>query len=357
MLRKFFRIFILLGIVGVLSLGLIGVLIKSYFSSMATKTVQLSEVIVEIPYGSSLKNVSKLLSEKNIVSNDQIFYWYMRLARKDAHKIQAGYYQFNGTYSYAQLAESLKNGRDRAAKIIFKEGETLVDLVKTLEAQGVLTKADFIKAMTSQDVLSLVNAPHQEARKELENDVGGIEGYLFPDTYFFTSKDSPKTIISIMHRHLLNKIDEPMKLRMKEIGMTLHQVLTLAAIVEKESGAENERPVIASVYLNRLKIGMRLQADPTVIYGMKNYDGKIRKSDLLSPHAYNTYTMSGLPPGPIAAVSIMAIKAVLWPEASSYLYFVSKNDGTHEFCPNIKCHNQAVKKWQIDYFRNTAQTR
>lgn len=355
MLKKFLRIFGILLIVATLGLGLLAMLVRGYFSSVAKETVSLSQVVVEIPYGSSLKSVAKLLFENNIVWNDKIFYWYVRLARQDAHRIQAGYYQFDGIYTYAQLAESLKNGRDRASKIIFKEGETLVDLVRTLEAQGVLTKADFISAMTSSDVLTLINAPQVEARKELENDVGGIEGYLFPDTYFFTKKDSAKTIISIMHRHLLNKLDEPIRLRMKELGMTLHQVLTLAAIVEKESGAESERPIIASVYLNRLKIGMRLQADPTVIYGMKNYEGKIRKIDLLTPHPYNTYKIAGLPPGPIAAPSIMAIKAVLWPEASSYLYFVSKNDGSHEFCANIACHNQAVKKWQIDYFKNTAK--
>ncbi len=351
MAKKIFRICLIALMLTALGAGLSVIAIKSYFSLLAKDTLSLSDIVVEIPYGSSLKHVAHLLAEEKVIPHEQKFYWYMRIARKDANKIQAGYYQFNGTYTYAQLAESLKNGRDRASKIIFKEGQTLVDLVNILEAEGVLKKEDFIEAMRSKDVSALINAPNVEARLALENDVGGIEGYLFPDTYFFTKKDSPKTIISIMHRHLLNKIDESMRLRMKELNLSLHQVLSLAAIVEKETGAPEERPLIASVYLNRLKIGMPLQADPTVIYGMKNYDGKIRKSDLSLPHPYNTYKIAGLPPGPIAAPSLMAIKAVLWPAETKYLFFVSKNDGTHIFCENISCHNKAVKKWQVDFFR------
>lgn len=353
MVKQFFRIFFLFLVAIALCAGLGAVFIKSYFSSVAKETVSLSQIVVEIPYGSSLKSVTRLLAEQKVIPDERAFYWYMRFARNDAGKIQAGYYQFDGTYSLAQLAESLKNGRDRAFQIIFKEGETLVDLAQSLEAAGIVSQADFISAMTSRDVLSLLDVPQE--RKMLKNDVGGIEGYLFPDTYFFTKKDSAKTIISIMYRHLLNKIDEPMRIRMKEIGMSLHQVLTLAAIVEKETGATLERPIIASVYLNRLKKGMRLQADPTVIYGIKDYDGKIRKSDLLTFHSYNTYKIEGLPPGPIASPGIEAIKAVLWPAESSYLYFVSKNDGSHVFCDNLACHNKAVKKWQVDFFK-TAQS-
>lgn len=351
MAKPFVRISLIFLLTVVLGAGLSVILVKGYFAWLAKETLNLSNTVVEIPYGSSLKHVAHLLAEQKIIPNEQQFYWYVRLARQDANRIQAGYYQFDGSYTYAQLAESLKNGRDRASKIIFKEGQTLVDLVNLLEAEGVLKKEDFIEAMRSKDVSALINAPNVEARLALENDVGGIEGYLFPDTYFFTKKDSPKTIISIMHRHLLNKIDESMRLRMKELNMSLHQVLSLASIVEKETGAPEERPVIASVYLNRLKIGMPLQADPTVIYGIKNYDGKIRKSDLSLPHPYNTYKIAGLPPGPIAAPSLMSIKAVLWPEETKYLYFVSKNDGSHIFCGDINCHNKAVKIWQIDFFK------
>ncbi|MCA9508818.1 MAG: endolytic transglycosylase MltG [Myxococcales bacterium] len=350
--KHFLRIFFIAFLLVALSSGLIALIVKSYLVSFAKHKVELHNVIVEIPYGSSLRSVVRLLASENVIPSEKKFYWYMRLARNDADKIQAGYYQFDGVYSLSQLAESLKYGRNKAFPLVFREGESLVDLVESLEIAGIVNQKEFIEAMTSSDVLNLIGAPNSEQRKELKNDVGGIEGYLFPDTYFFTKKDSPKAIISIMYRRMVDKIDESIKDRMKEVGMSLHQVLTLAAIVEKEAGEKSEKPIIASVYLNRLHKGMRLQADPTVIYGLKNYNGKIHKSDLLGFHSYNTYKIVGLPPGPIASPGIEAIKAVLWPATTNYLYFVSKNDGTHVFCENLSCHNKAVKKWQIDYFKS-----
>ncbi len=154
-----------------------------------------------------------------------------------------------------------------------------------------------------------------------------------------------------MHTRLLSKIDAAMWQRIAELKADLNSVLTLASIIEKETGNPAERAVISSVYQNRLAIGMRLQADPTVIYGIKDYDGKIRKRDLLSHHPYNTYTIAGLPPGPISSVGIEAIRAALWPEKTNYLYFVSRNDGSHIFCENITCHNKAVQQWQINFFK------
>jgi UPF0755 protein len=326
--------------------------LSHYLRSLAHKSFTVGETLVEIPMGSSLRRVSVILFDKKIIDDPAKFFWYLRLGRLDGSKIQAGFYNFDGILSYDKVANRLLFGFDQSFKMTFREGETLVDLARSLENLSLATKEQFIKAMTSPEIIELIEVPHVKGRLQLENDVGGLEGYLFPDTYFFTKSDGAFFIIKKMHQRLLVKLDPRLRLRMADLGLSLHEVLTLAAIVEKETGLVSERPIIASVYHNRLRQKMRLQADPTVIYGMKNYAGKIRKVDLLTFHPYNTYKIGGLPPGPIAAAGLDAIRAVLWPEQTNYLYFVSKNDGSHVFCANLNCHNQAVQKWQVNYFRN-----
>ena len=187
-----------------------------------------------------------------------------------------------------------------------------------------------------------------------KNAAAAIEGYLFPDTYFFAKSDQAAQIIKKMYERLLQVLSRESIPPMAASRDYLHRLLTLASIVEKETGNAGERSIIASVYYNRLAKGMRLQADPTVVYGLKDYDGKIHKKDLITPHPYNTYTMKGLPPGPIAAVGVDAIRAVLKPDRTNFLYFVSKNDGSHEFCETLACHNKAVRRWQIDYFSRSS---
>ena len=151
-----------------------------------------------------------------------------------------------------------------------------------------------------------------------------------------------------MHGHLIKLLTDEIWERMALLGINLHEVLTLASIVEKESALSNERLIIAGVFWNRLNRKMRLQADPTVKYGVGFKANKIRRKDLKNRHPYNTYVYQGLPPGPIASPSLEAIKAVLWPNVTKYLYFVSRNDGTHAFCESYRCHQKAVRKWQLN---------
>jgi UPF0755 protein len=351
MIRIFTQVCLGLFILFLMTVLSAGFLLANYFKSIAKESININEAIVEIPYGSSLRLVSEILFAANVINSDKKFYWYLRIGRKDSNKIQAGYYSFDGELTNKQIADRLLLGRDRSFKIVFKEGQTLVDLANILEDMGLASKAEFQAAITSDEIVKMINAPTISDRNGLSNDIGGIEGYLFPDTYFLTKKDGALKIIKKMHQRLLEKLNGNVLARLKESQMSLHEVLTLAAIIEKETSDESERPLISSVYHNRLKLGMKLQADPTVIYGIKNYDGKIRKLDLLTYHPYNTYKIVGLPPGPIAAPGIKSIYAALWPQNSDYLYFVSKNDGTHVFCQNLICHNQAVRKWQIDFFK------
>lgn len=355
MVKLFCRIFFGLSLAVMLGISLMVMGVYYYFSHFAKEEQSVSNIIVQIPYGTSIKRVSELLYENKLIKNPRIYYWYLRLYRKDSSRIQAGYYAFENIVTPELIASRLQTGRDQAYKLVFKEGETLIDLVKSLEDLGLATKESFEEAMKSPEIVALIGASALRPRSSLVNNMGGIEGYLFPDSYFFSRKDSALSVIKKMHQRLLDKLDHNILERMKEQNKSLHEVLTLAAIVEKETGAPVERPLIASVYQNRLKIGMRLQADPTVIYGIKNYEGKIRKVDLLTFHPYNTYKITGLPPGPIASPGLESIRAVLWPATTKYLFFVSKNDGSHEFCENLACHNKAVRTWQIDYFKKAAQ--
>lgn len=330
-------------------------LVKSYFLNYESNPIVISDILLEIPHATSLRKVSELLKSKGIIKDDKKFFWYLRLGRIDGNKIQAGFYEFSHEITPKIVAKRLLKGRDRSFAVTFKEGQTLIDLADTLDQLGLVSKEQFTKAMTSKEIVDLINAPESQKRQSLLNDTGGIEGYLYPDTYFFSKKDTAKDIIITMHNNLIRFFTDDIKKRIKELNTTVHQVLTLASIIEKETAVASERFLVASVYSNRLKIGMRLQADPTVIYGMKNYQGKIGKKDLLTYHDYNTYKIKGLPPGPISSVSIDSIKAALWPQNSNYYYFVSRNDGTHVFCENLSCHNKAVKKWQIDFFKRSAK--
>lgn len=319
-----------------------------YFSSFAKKTHDVKEVVVEIPMGSSLRQVSNLLAEACVIDSPKVFYWYLRLGRLDGHKMQAGFYNFSGPIPHREVASRLLFGFDPSFKLVFKEGETVADLIIKLGNLGLSTKESFQEAVNSPEIIDLLKGSLPEGFK------GQIEGYLFPDTYFFSKKDNAKSIIKKMHARFVSKLGPEILLRLKEQNISLHEALTLASIIEKETGDEQERPLIASVYQNRLRLGMRLQADPTVIYGIKDYDGKIRKIDLRTYHPYNTYKIQGLPPGPISSVGLASIRAVLWPATTDYLYFVAKNDGTHIFCKDLACHNKAVRLWQINYAKAAA---
>lgn len=356
-MNRYLKIFILFFATELFIFSILLFGISFYFLNYGSKINYFNEEkIVEIPFGSSLRKVSEILESSNMIERKNEFYFYLRFGRLDAKKIQAGYYKFSGDLSHEHLVSSLLNGRDIAFRVTFKEGQTIKELAETLENVGLVSKDIFYETLAKTEVINFINPPTSVVEYFKQYNAGGIEGYLYPDTYFFSKRDNAEKIITIMHQKLQKVLDERIKAKLDEQKLSLHDLLTIASIVEKETAKEEERPVVASVYLNRVKLGMLLQADPTVIYGIKNYMGKISKKDLQTHHEYNTYTKKGLPLGPICAVSLNSIKAVLWPSETNYLFFVSRNDGSHEFCENLKCHNAAVKKWQIDYFKQKKVT-
>lgn len=315
------------------------------FRPDATETIPF-----EVARGSSAKSVARDLAKAGLVEDEDRFYRYLRYVAKRAERLRAGEYELRASMSADELIAELGTGRQRELRFTVPEGASLTDIAKAIAGAGIADEAEVRGAMASRELLGSFGVPARGAGGQV-GVPGGMEGYLFPDTYQFPKGTSATEVLRRMRARLDEVMDDEMKARMREMGWDLHKTLTLAAIVEKETGQPHERPHIASVFHNRLRLGMKLQTDPTVIYGIANYDGNIRKKDLLTPHPYNTYTIAGLPPGPIASPGKAALRAVLWPDESDDLYFVSRNDGTHIFCPTLTCHNAAVQRWQVEFFR------
>lgn len=308
------------------------------------------EIVVVIEKGTSPRAIARLLEEKGVVEDGERFFRYLRFVAKKADKLRAGEYGLKASMTADAIIAELETGRLRELRFTVPEGARKEDIARIIGASGVASEKAMLAAMNDPALVRAFGVPAEGAGGQ-KGVPGGIEGYLFPDTYQFPKGTSPEQVLRRMRARLDEVVTDEMRARMETMGWSLHKVLTLAAIVEKETGQPHERPRIASVFHNRMKLGMKLQTDPTVIYGIAGYDGNIRKKDLLTHHPYNTYTIPGLPPGPIASPGVEAIRAALWPEETKDLYFVSRNDGTHIFCPTLECHNAAVKKWQLEYFR------
>jgi UPF0755 protein len=228
------------------------------------------------------------------------------------------------------------DGKVYLHRLTIPEGYNLIQIARAVETEGFASEADFLKAANDPD---LVHAKGIDAQT--------FEGYLFPDTYYFPRGVTPENIISIMVKRFRSVFTPEWEEHAKTLGLNIHQVITLASIIEKEAAVADERPVISSVFHNRLKRNMRLESDPTVIYGIEDYNGNITRKDLAHPTPYNTYTIKGLPPGPISNTGAKAIEAALFPADTKFLYFVSRNDQTHHFSTNFKDHNRAVRKYQL----------
>lgn len=309
------------------------------------------QVAVKIERGMGPMAISKRLEEKGVIADAKAFYDYLRFVARKTAALKAGDYLLSPGMSADEIIAELETGRQKEMRFTVPEGLRLEEIADVIADSGVASKQDLLLAMKDKSLVSAFGVPSTGAGGQ-KSVPGGIEGYLFPDTYQF-AKDTPaRDILQRMRARLDEVVDDKMQARMNELGWDLHKTLTLGAIIEKETGQAFERPHISSVFHNRLKKQMKLQTDPTVIYGIKGNKKNIRRADLRDEsNPYNTYVIKGLPPGPIASPGLEAIKAALWPEEKDDLFFVSKNDGTHIFCPTLACHEAAVQKWQIEFFR------
>ena len=294
-------------------------------------------VIVDIPRGSSVKEIGQILGDKGVLEYDIRFPLVARLSGKSSH-LQAGEFEVPPDKTVLELIEFLVSAKPVQYAVTIPEGYSIKDTAALLEEKGIC------EAITYENLAADKHFIRSLGFEEMDS----LEGYLFPDTYYLTKEDTdPRQFIS-MQVSRFNKIWDTLEKTTvdgQEL-MSKKDTVILASMVEKETGAGAERALIAGVFFNRLKKGMKLQSDPTVVYGVDDYQGKITRTHLKTPTPYNTYVIPGLPAGPIANPGEAALRAVLHPEKTSYLYFVAKNDGTHHFSATLREHNRAVRKYQ-----------
>lgn len=285
--------------------------------------------------GTSARTISKQLKMAGVIADDSVFIVTLKL-KGEAHKLKAGEYEFAGGMSLADIIDHMVLGRVKLYKLTIPEGFTLKDICSLVSMRGLMS--DETCLALAQDVSVLKEAPGAAT----------LEGYLFPDTYLYHRHSTPPELFARMVGLFYERLGPWREAKAKERGFSVHQLLTLASIVEKETGLPAERPMIAAVFINRLKTGMLLQSDPTVIYGIKAFDGNLTKTHLQTDTPYNTYTRAGLPPGPICSVGLTAIDAVLHPAQTDALYFVAKGDGSHYFSATHEEHTRAVRTFQLE---------
>jgi len=282
---------------------------------------------------SSLKEVAGDLEKRGLITNKTLFVLWTRV-KGFGKEIRAGEYSLSPAMPPVQLLEILRKGIGILYPITIPEGFTREQIAEVLSAKSIADKKEFLKLTEDTALLRQygISAP-------------SFEGYLFPDTYHFSRGTSTLAVLDTMVKRFKQGV-APLAEKAQSRGMTLEEIVTLASIVEKETGQPEERPLIASVFLNRLRLGMRLESDPTVIYGLENFDGDLKRKDLSERTPYNTYVIDGLTPGPIANPGLEAIKAVIEPAKTDYLFFVSRNDGSHHFSKTLAEHNRAVDFYQ-----------
>lgn len=300
--------------------------------------------------GENFAMLAGRLEKAGIIQSGRALRWYVNIS--GPHKgLKRGEFGLNKNMPIPEVVSALIKGKPMQYPLTVPEGYNIYQIADLVQAMGMQTREDFLAAAKSPDVTGLIPTIPPGGKTPRS-----IEGYIFPDTYFiqrvFTAKEIAQQMVQRFRE--VYKTVAPQMLSsptVTQLGLSAHQVITLASIVEKETGAAEERPIIAGVFINRLHKRMRLQTDPTVIYGVWSasgkWDGNIRTKDLHTPTDYNTYQMEGLPIGPIASPGLNAIQAVLNPAQTDYLFFVSKNNGTHIFSRDYAAHNKAVQETQL----------
>jgi UPF0755 protein len=301
-----------------------------------------SEQFVEIPQGAGTADIRRRLMDAGVVSGEFTFraaLWWTGRSRT----LQAGEYRFDRALSPIEVIDKIGAGDVYTRPITFPEGLTIGEMAKLYEARSFGRASEFIRAANDG---SLVH--------DLDPKATDLEGYLYPETYALPRKTPASQLVRSMVDRFRAVYDDTMRQQASTQGLTTRQVLTLASLIEKETAKAEERPLVAAVYRNRMMRGMGMQADPTVVYALMKagkYDGNIRREDLSFNSPYNTYRYPGLPPGPIAAPGRGSIEAALAPADVPYLYFVSRNDGSHVFAETLKEHNANVYQYQVLFFR------
>jgi UPF0755 protein len=300
------------------------------------------EQFVEIPPGSGSAAMGRRLEDAGVVRSAGAF----RLAvwsRGVGHRLQAGEYRFDTPMSAKEVVDKIARGDVYLVTITFREGLTIRQMSEVFEARGLGDASAFVEAARNA---ALINDLDPAARD--------LEGYLFPDTYSLPRRATAEQLVERMVAGFRRALSDETRARTAARGLSVRELVTLASLVEKETAKPEEREVVAAVYSNRLRIGMGMQADPTVIYALEllgQFDGNLTRQNLRVDHPYNTYVYAGLPPGPIAAPGRASLDAAANPADAPYLYFVSRNDGSHIFATTYEEHRRNVQQWQVEFFR------
>jgi UPF0755 protein len=288
-----------------------------------------------VPQGASGEAIGRMLQELGLVRRPAVFRA-LAILRGASGRLRAGEYLLEGPLSLEQIVDKLRRGDVVRHEVTFPEGKNIEEMAAILE--GHLPVKAFLEAARDPSLV-----------RDLDPDANDLEGYLFPDTYEISRKQDAAALLVARMVQRFREVTTPERPALAGSGLTLRKVVTLASLVELEARLAEERPRIAAVFLNRLEKGMPLQTDPTVIYALRkagSYDGNIRKKDLEIDSPYNTYRYAGLPPGPIASPGRESLRAVLHPARVKDLYFVSRNDGSHEFSETLADHERAVDRYQ-----------
>ena len=317
------------------ALSFIGVAIFLNFVRTPLDSKNAVPVTIQIPKGSSFAKIADILNQSGLVEHKLPFHLFARLKDAPTH-IRAGEYELTSAMSPSVILDKMIRGEIKGYNIPVPEGFSMRQIASALAEQGLVDKKEFLKLCSDTAFLSSLGISQATA-----------EGYLFPETYILTKAMDEKEIIMLMVEQLWKKITPDMVKRAQEIGFSLGQVLTVASMIEKEAKLKEEKPLIAAVFYNRLKISMRLQSDPTAVYGIPTFSGTITREHLKKETPYNTYQINGLPPGPIASPGLDSILAALYPAQVDYLYFVARNDGSHQFSTTLTKHNAAVARYQL----------
>ena len=317
----------------------ITILIIFITSMLSVNNREVNSSVITIEKGMSLNSVSHLLLENEIIVNQNIFKFKV-VTRGLASKIPTGRFLIDGMISDAILIDIIFNKGPIKLKLTIPEGSQSKNLFQDINTL-LSTDYDFNKYFNSTEIL-----------EQYKVDASSLEGYLYPNTYYLYHDSSPEEIIDILLSEFWKKFDENLQDRANQLGFSVHEVVTLASIIEGEAMLDSERSTISSVYHNRLKINMKLQADPTIQYIIPGPPKTLSNRDLRIKSDYNTYQNYGLPPGPINNPGIASIKAALYPEDTNFLFFVAQGDGSHAFTTNEKDHEEAKRIYKINKRKN-----
>jgi len=299
----------------------------------ATGNKSESEAVV-VPTGASVKEINSILARSGLVKDDVRFLVLARYLGLAA-KLQAGEFALHRGQTPQELLKELATAKPIQHAVIIREGLNVVEIAKVFADGGWCDSEEYIRLAEDPVFLKSLGLGSYK----------NLEGYLYPDTYYLTRKgQTTADLIRMQVKHFFTVWKEIKAVA--PLDLSSYEVLILASMVEKETAKTEERPLIAGVFFNRLRKGMRMQSDPTVVYGVENYSGKITRKHLRTPTPYNTYTLKRLPVGPISNPGKAALMAVLHPTKSDFYYFVSQNDGSHKFSSTLREHNRAVNKYQ-----------